>query len=109
MIISPGDLVSFKHSVGTTGYPKHVFLFHAGTPVLVTGAFYDIAKRYGTWSKFQTENNHMFLTPEGRIVPQKNHGGHFSISFLWNDVPIFIFAVHRDDIQVVSKTKKETP
>jgi hypothetical protein len=106
MIISPGDLISFKHSVGTSVYPNHVCLFHAGTPVIVILAAYDIVLRYNTWRKFQTENSHMFLTPDGRPITQRPGGspGYFSISFLWNGVPTFIYQVHHDDIQIITAT-----
>ena len=104
--LRPGDLISFKHSVGEGNYPNHVCLFHAGTPVLVIEVFHDILKRYNIWNKSLAGNSYMFLTPDGRIIAQgpPKDAGYFSIRFLWNGVPTFLFQVHHSDIQIITAT-----
>jgi hypothetical protein len=104
--LRPGDLISFKHSVGIGSYPNHVSLFHAGTPVLVIEIFHDILKRYSIWNKSLTGHSYMFLTPDGRIIAQgpPKDAGYFSIHFLWNNELIFLFQVHHSDIQIITAT-----
>jgi hypothetical protein len=109
--LRPGDLISFKYSVGSSDGFKNTYIFRAGTPVLLLEVFTATSQRYTAWNSFPLKNTHSLIDNVGTTAyPFSIEDENFSLSILWNDEPIFIFEVHPEDVQVLmTQTKKEAP
>jgi len=103
--LRPGDLISFKYSVGSSNGFKNTYIFHAGTPVLLLEVFTATSQRYTAWNSFPLKNTHSLIANDGEwVYPFSSEDENFSLSILWNDEPIFIFEVHPDNIQIITAT-----
>jgi len=99
----PGDLISFKYSVGSSDGFKNTYIFHAGTPVLLLEVFTSTSQRYTAWNSFPLKNTHTLIASDGEwVYPFSIEDENFSLSILWNEDPIFIFEVRPEDVQIIT-------